>query len=217
MNIPQIVAITLNRLKSEPHFVAIALSIQEKLEKISNPLKRAALVHKEVDQEMKVLLKDETVQKFLACKKGCSFCCHTQVSATSDEARLLSDYVISGKVQIDLERLKVQAEKGTSHSAWYTLKYEDRKCVFLNSNNECTAYEVRPSVCRTNNVLLTSENCDTRDGQIRPQRLLNTDRANMVIAGDYLRSKRSGTLPEMLLFWLKELGHVKKNESQNDL
>ena len=43
--------------------------------------------------------------------------------------------------------------------------HQDRKCVFLNDQNECTIYDDRPSVCRTNTVLSDPAACSTEDGK----------------------------------------------------
>jgi Fe-S-cluster containining protein len=77
------------------------------------------------------------VNPHLACKRGCSYCCHVAVTITPAEA--------------------LHIEQMTGHTAnfddaaYYTPKDMDAMghpaCVFLKSG-ECSIYEVRPSVCR---------------------------------------------------------------------
>lgn len=169
----------------------------KKIKKQGNPLKRARMVHREIEEQMGQLFSDEVVQENVKCGKGCSFCCHTQVSVTRDEAELLAQRIIDDR-DIDLEKLYLQSKSGDNVGSWYQLSHKDRGCVFLGEEGECTIYEDRPSVCRTNNVISDPANCSTEDGQEKSVRLLNTYASDMIIMAHFQNSKENGALPHML-------------------
>lgn len=197
INLPALASKTFNRLKDHKDFFQITKSIIKRLRKINSPIKRAKYVHREIDDALQEVLKEKLVKDLISCKKSCTFCCHTQVSVTSDEAELLAQKVIGG-VEIDINRLYLQQSVQNNSEAFFQLKFQDRKCVFLNNAGECSVYENRPSVCRTNYVLSEPKNCDTQDGNIKPMRMLNTEKADMIIIGAYSNSKENGTLPFLL-------------------
>lgn len=167
------------------------------INKQGNPLKRAKLVHREIEEQMGQLFKDDVVQENVKCGKGCSFCCHTQVSVTRDEAELLAQNIIDG-IDVDLEKLYLQSKVGDKAGDWYKLDHETRGCVFLGDEGECKVYEDRPSVCRTNNVISDPINCSTIDGVEKSVRLLNTYAADMIIMAHFEKSKENGALPHLL-------------------
>lgn len=191
-------------------------SLLTKLSKNRNPIKRAKLLHIEIDKQMQPILQNETVKKLSVCQKGCAACCHTQVSVTQDEADLLALRASEG-VEINSILLEVQASTGNDSKNWYGLEFKHRKCVFLNNKNECMVYEDRPAVCRTNNVLISSKNCSTEDGLEKPIRLINSHKADMAIVAGYKASKTNGALPHMLLQSIKRLNMKNKELNSNQI
>ena len=185
----------------------ITNDIVKKLKKISSPIKRARYLHKEVNKKLSLLFKEEAVQKHLSCRKGCSACCNTQVSVSDDEAALLAKLVESG-LKIDLNKLKIQAQNSSNASSWYSQPYEQRGCVFLDENKECTVYNDRPSVCRTNHVVGDPKDCSTEDGIVKPVQLLNTFEADMAIMAGFGSCSKNGALPKMLFDLLNEKNNV---------
>ncbi len=169
----------------------------KKIKKQGNPLKRARLVHREIEDQMSQLFQDDLIRENVQCGKGCTFCCHTQVSVTRDEAELLAQRIIDG-VDVDLEKLYVQSKAMNNSGDWYKLDHQTRGCVFLGSEGECSIYDDRPSVCRTNNVISDPANCSTEDGQEKSVRLLNTYAPDMIIMAHFSNSKENGALPYML-------------------
>ncbi len=156
------------------------------------------------------------VKENVSCKSGCSACCHTQVSITSDEASLLVKQIVSG-AEVDLRRLRLLADTGNNAEEFYKLSYEDRACPFLGAGDTCTVYENRPSVCRTNHVVSEPVLCETRDGQEQAVRLLNTHRADMIMMAFFKNSKENGALPKMLWKALKRLEKTNSNAVVNKL
>ncbi len=199
MNFPAIAKQTYEKLRSQPAFSDITHFIIEHLKKISSPLERARFVHHVVDEYNKEVFAHPLVQKFLPCKVGCSGCCHTQVGITDDEAELLAERINDG-LKIDLNLLKTQLAVGNNPEDFYKLSQENRRCIFLGSDESCQVYNDRPSVCRTNAVLGEASQCSPHVGEGEPQtmRLLKTERADMAIMGSFFTARESGTIANMV-------------------
>jgi uncharacterized protein len=138
-------------------------------------------------------MNDLDYPEVISCKKKCSACCHTEVSATSDEAELLYSKIKKG-LPISLERLKNQNLSG----AWYQKSFESRACIFLDAEQTCIVYEDRPAVCRVNFVTSPPSTCDTQDGTVKPQRLVMIEKAHLLMAAVFFHSKKSGTLSQLI-------------------
>ncbi len=197
---PQVALRSYLKLKEYPVFFRFTQAILTTLGKMVRPIERAKFVHEMIDHEMVELFKNESVMKLTACKKGCSACCHTQVSVTSDEADLLAARVMDGAA-LNWANLHKQKSSGDQFLEFMKIPFSDRRCVFLKEDQTCSVYEDRPSVCRTNAVVGTSEQCDTKNGQMQTQQILNTYNADMIIMGAYMSSSENGSLPNML--WKK--------------
>ena len=199
MNFPAIARKTYDALRSQPAFSNITQFVLDHLKKIKSPLERARFVHNVVDDYNREIFSHPIVKEFLPCKKGCAGCCHTQVSVTEDEAELLASRINEG-LKIDFKLLQNQMKAVNDNEAYFNMSYEDRKCVFLGTDNQCQVYSDRPSVCRTNAVLGEASQCSTFNGLDNNQtlRLVKTEKADMAIIGSYLSSKESGTLSHML-------------------
>lgn len=196
MNVPAIARRSFEELKSQNEFVSIVHHVIDRLKKITNKYKRADYIHELVDEYNKEVFSHPLVMQFSPCKRGCTACCHTQVSVTEDEAELLVKRIKSGVV-VDQDRLKLQMAAKDDGEAYFKISYEDRKCIFLDEQGGCRVYDDRPSVCRTNSVLGTPDQCDT-SVEVRPTRLVRTSKADMVIYGSFYFSESSGTLPHMI-------------------
>ena len=213
MIFPAIAARTFSRLKSDLYFRKIYNAAVGKLKRIKNPIKKAQYIHEQVDEKMKEVLSDELANKLIQCQKGCTSCCHTQVSVTQDEAKLLASRVKEG-VSVDLRKLILQAEAGNSGEEFLKLSHDLRACVFLNEAGQCSVYEDRPSVCRTNYVISDPKLCDTSSGE-NSVSLLKTEEADMVVYGSFDYAKRAGALPYMLLKELRSKKSEKKSIQQD--
>ncbi len=199
MNFPAIAKQTYDALKGQAAFLSISQFVMDHLKKISSPLERARFVHNVVDDYNREVFAHPIVQNLSPCKAGCSGCCHTQVSVTEDEADLLISRINEG-VKINYTALENQMKAGNDSNEFYRMSYEERKCVFLGSENTCQVYSDRPSVCRTNTVLGEASQCSTEDDVIGKQtiRLVKTPQADMAIMGSFLTSRDSGALAQML-------------------
>ena len=161
-------------------------------------MERVAFVHEQIDCSLKLLFEDEVISRCVTCKRGCAGCCYTQVSVTHDESQVLSQLMQSGVIKLDFSLLDLQRLAGNSGEKWYQMSFPYRRCLFLNSANECSIYQYRPAVCRTNYVISDPAQCFTYDGKERPVSLLKTDQANIIIAAAYSFSGENGALPFML-------------------
>lgn len=213
---PQVALRTYLKLKEYPQFLRFTQAIITTLGRMIRPIERARFVHEMIDHEMTELFKNEAVQRLTACKKGCAACCHTQVSVTEDEADLLAKRVMDGAA-LNWANLYKQKNAGDKFQEFMNISYNERRCVFLKDDQTCSVYEDRPSVCRTNAVVGTKEQCDTQNGQMQTQQILNTYNADMIIMGAYINSHENGALPNMLWKKLQEKSdsEILSKEKQN--
>ena len=196
MNVPAIAKKTFEKFRSSIECDTIFKFILSHLQQTPDKSQRARFVHDVVDKFNVEVFAHPLVKKFSPCKSGCTGCCHTQVSVTSDEAHLLAQRVKEG-VSIDLELLKLQMKAGDSSELFKELPYAQRRCVFLSESGTCKIYEDRPSVCRTNAVLGEASQCDTSVTE-QPLVLVITKNADIAIYSSFVHSKENGSLPHLL-------------------
>lgn len=196
MNVPAIARRTFEELRHKTEFLSMVQEVIRELHQLSGYLTRSYFIHKLVEEHNREVFSNPIVKQLSPCKVGCTACCHTQVSVTEDEAMLLKSLIDDG-VGIDVDRLELQAQAENDSDAFYNIKYESRKCVFLDDVGACRVYNNRPSVCRTNAVIGNAEQCDTSK-TIQPTRLIRTPKSDLVIYASFMFSKSSGTLPSML-------------------
>lgn len=108
-----------------------------------------------------------------SCKAGCSHCCHLLVLTSQLEAELINQYITTHFSQIEIEEFKSKIEKHKellnnilplkdgSFSKESTQAYlsSNISCAFLDNNNCCSIYEVRPFICRKYLVFNSPELC----------------------------------------------------------
>lgn len=129
------------------HFV-LQLGVTENQ---SDALRATKEAHKFLDREIPEALGSVRV----SCKKGCSFCCYIHVDISDTEAQILAPKVTPNMA---IELLNQGQKVGVT--AWSTLPYKERKCVFL-KNGECSVYEDRPLACRKYLVVNPPKKCNT--------------------------------------------------------
>lgn len=195
MNVPAIAQKTFEESKHSPELLTIVIDTLDELKKLKTPEERVEYVHSKIEEYNAEVFAHPLVQKLSPCKLGCSACCHTQVSVTDDEARVLVKRILNG-VAIDQDHLQRQVEAKNSEGDYYRMSFAERKCIFLDDRGACRVYDARPSVCRTNAVLGDALQCDstTRPGQMT---LVRTPKADLVIYAFYLFAQ-GGVLPHMI-------------------
>jgi Fe-S-cluster containining protein len=92
----------------------------------------------------------------LACRKGCSFCCHLWVDATPPEVL----YAVKNMPPDQRQKALEAVERVCGLSAGVSFEERSRKfnpaCSLLDDQGACSVYESRPISCRT----VVSSNAD---------------------------------------------------------
>lgn len=110
------------------------------------PDELAASLHREIDHHVALDIQEQAIAPEIRCSAGCSHCCKQVVAITPDEAQLLLAAAERNGVEINRERL--QRQRGMDDAAWLTLTGTDRDCIFLDTTGRCTVYDDRPMSCR---------------------------------------------------------------------
>ena len=165
---------------------------------------------------MDEIFENPVAKSEVSCGKGCSYCCHTQVSITKDEAELLASHAVK-LGDIDIQSLYIQAQAQNSDNDWYLFDHEQRSCVFLDDENLCRVYEDRPSVCRTNYSFSEPSQCSTEDGKSKPMKILRTEKADMAVISAFEESTENGALPYMLWKSLSVMQETKPDQENQVL
>jgi len=148
------------------------MAIHEKLQhyigvykdlKLKNPFDLISVAHtvqgevqKDIDKKLKMVKKEGKYT--LSCRQGCSFCCYLFITITDDEALLLTTYAESKGIEIDYDHLEKQSSD--TMEEFDSRPIGVRKCTFLDENGSCKVYDVRPTSCRTLNVVSDPKLCD---------------------------------------------------------
>lgn len=132
-NIPALTEIR-DRLRAYVRMLSLYRQVQK------NPLV-GQRIHEAVDREI------EEKPAPNSCRRGCHHCCYIHVTTTKPEVARIVQAVEEKGIQIDMERLRRQADYGTPDE-WSQLDPKHRACVFLDDDGDCRIYDVRPSTCR---------------------------------------------------------------------
>ncbi len=122
----------------------------------------------------------------MECKKGCSKCCQTDISVFDVEADRITDWFLE----------KSPEEQEGLMALWRT-PHQESYCTFL-YNDQCTVYEARPLICRTQGLPLfvASENAldycplNFKDGDPPKEDWLNLERMNTLLSFAATTTKR---------------------------
>lgn len=204
--LPAVAARTFKTLGHLKEYSRIYREVKKKLKRLVDPIERVEYLYGKVEEYNNEVFADPVVSQFIQCKKGCSMCCHTQVSVSNDEAVLLADLIKNGQ-KIDWQRLHKQKEAGNSNSKYYQLSYQDRACVFLDDEGACSIYENRPMVCRTNNVVSDPKNCDTRVVEKPTISLINTYKSDIVVYAGFEKAS-GGVMASVLWESLEQIDEI---------
>ena len=135
--------------------------------------------------------------KQISCQRGCTHCCHMRVGISLHEAHRLLAAAAEQQVILDAKRLVEQASWGDAED-WLQKSHEERRCVFLTAEGDCSVYEARPISCRKYFVLTPPEKCDIDRGK-KDQVLLWFDTHSEIIASAVATHYGVDSLPAMLL------------------
>lgn len=93
----------------------------------------------------------------VSCKKGCAFCCKMNVDVSPMEVTLIREYTKRHQIPVDLDYLKAQAAIPKEQIVFAPAL---SACVFLEKDNTCGIYPVRPLACRKYIVTNPPERCN---------------------------------------------------------
>lgn len=125
-----------------------------------------------------------------ACKEGCTYCCHSHVSATPQEVFLIADVMREiledGEMEVLRQEIKGCTE-GYSEEGYkkFALDYL-KPCPFLNQNI-CVIYDIRPLACRnwiSQDVAACKASYNSGNKQPVPQNAVLMHQKDVIIAGE---------------------------------
>jgi Fe-S-cluster containining protein len=90
------------------------------------------------------------------CFRGCSICCNGNIHVSSLEASYITSYVKQYEIPVKKREVKRLAKVKNIDD----LPLGKRMCPLLDSKNECSIYERRPSICRVYNSTDDPKLCD---------------------------------------------------------
>lgn len=151
---------------------------------------------------------DESISKMpkqimgqVSCKKGCAHCCKWPVEVSKAEAEYIFYLSRESNIVIDEAYVREQAKlKDVPDYAGSRFK----NCVFLDKDNTCKIYDLRPITCRKYMVTNKSKFCDSERYPNRNVIRVNTSEAAAMGSGLALADTAQGTLSQMLLLVIEE-------------
>ncbi len=93
----------------------------------------------------------------MQCKAGCAQCCHVDLSIFEGEAQVILEWTES--LQTEEKKQLLEKLKSPQQTSIYNKK---KACIFLR-NNECSIYEARPIICRTQGAVLQYKRATSKD------------------------------------------------------
>ncbi|WP_320044655.1 YkgJ family cysteine cluster protein [uncultured Desulfobacter sp.] len=96
----------------------------------------------------------------VACRSGCSYCCHSQIHVLPIEVLLilsfLSECFTRKQILLLMDRIDQRLQRTREKSLGSLFSIKDKlPCIFL-ENGMCSIYEVRPFICRAWNSMDSS-------------------------------------------------------------
>jgi Fe-S-cluster containining protein len=119
----------------------------------TEPQKLALKLYEVLDSWLATFNRDapQELKQAVACRSGCSACCHIVPEVSRGEMQLIASYIhqrLSAEQQSVIEtRTKEAAQKvrehgGNAHASW------PLRCPLLADDGNCSVYRARPSTCR---------------------------------------------------------------------
>lgn len=137
---------------------------------------------------------DEERVPSITCRKGCSFCCHINVTLFEWEAEYISQYCRHNNIAISQNYLKKQLSVHAQKIS-YT---EFSACVFL-KDNICSIYSARPVACRMHMVMTEPQLCDTKQVGVQRVGYAISTRGGFLQSILAMAAGKYGRMPRMLL------------------
>jgi Fe-S-cluster containining protein len=107
---------------------------------------------------------DSAEGQTFSCKRGCAGCCYQPVLTFEAEAKLIRKLLATEPHRvIDPAKLVLHGAMSMEYHASKITRPE-RRCAFLQDNNDCSIYDVRPIACRNHRSVDPPEKCFDVDG-----------------------------------------------------
>lgn len=168
----------------------------EQLSRIPAGALRAQRVHDLIDLAIQKSGQLAPPEQKVSCRKGCSFCCHTRVSASSSEGALIISHMEAEGLSIDAERLALQKDIQSPEIYARGLSWQDSACVFLNDEGACRIYPIRPATCRKHSVVSDPQLCDPHEAN-RPDYLVHLEAEIIASALYNIELGEQGDIPSL--------------------
>lgn len=137
-----------------------------------------------------------------SCKAGCAHCCRIAVECTVVETDAVVRYAAENKIIIDQEKLLRQSRLDNNQY----MRSADNACVFLDGDNKCKIYPVRPMACRKYLVVGDPRKCNWDMGEQEVMVLSNANidaiAYGLIAAND--TPQESGVFSQMMLTSLEK-------------
>ena len=130
-----------------------------------------------------------------SCKKGCAFCCHINVDMTTIEAELILDYCEENNIEINYSIFENQKNLDNN----YRPESEHSKCAFLDENNQCKIYPVRPVNCRSYYVINEPKFCNIKEYPHFETSVLMNNGAEILTCALISYSRKNSTMQQIFL------------------
>lgn len=116
--------------------------------------------HEDLDSASKIHFKNSPEDlKQLACKKGCSACCHQYIPAVLPEVLELASKYPEKLQNIETSKLYEMSKFHLQEQGRFS-SFAIQACPFLDSKGSCTVYSDRPGMCRSYYAKQTNLYCD---------------------------------------------------------
>lgn len=133
------------------------------------------------------------IKSRISCVKGCAHCCHQFVAVSDQEAALIVEACKQDEINIDYRYLEKQASYTPENFA----QKPHTACVFLDKDNTCKIYDVRPFACRKYLVVTKPKFCNAK---VYPKRqVLTVSDANAECIASAFIDNPVLSLPQALL------------------
>lgn len=144
---------------------AKSYKFEQEVPRRPNPLKLSKWISQEIEEvERQIDLIEKEFDVKCTCRKGCSACCRQLIALSMSECLAIKPYIenlsanekdkLKNKV---LEQCGILEKSGITNSAIAVTRNEkvlqeqyfklSTPCIFLDEENSCMIYKVRPSLC----------------------------------------------------------------------
>lgn len=155
----------LDKLILKSAMTAENYEFEQEVPKRPNPLKLSKWLSKEIEEvERQIDLIEEEFKVKCTCGKGCSACCRQLIALSMSECLAIKPYIenlckdereelktkvleqcnILEKHSLTNKEINATQDEKVLQDKYFKL---DMPCVFLDKENSCSIYKVRPSLC----------------------------------------------------------------------